>query len=218
MNVLVACEESQRVCIAFRRKGHNAFSCDIQECSGGHPEWHIQGDVLPLLNGHCEFETMDGQRHSIDGRWDMIIAFPPCTYLTKAGGNRLRIAGEIQMERFQKGMDAANFFKKFLAADCPKIVVENPIPLKIFQLPQYDQIIQPFMFGEPWFKTTCLWLRGVPPLFASEVVIPESKWVNSTDHRKNPKKDKWQTGGKKTQKERSKTFLGVAKAMAEQWG
>lgn len=218
MNVLVACEESQRVCIEFRRKGHNAFSCDVMECSGGHPEWHIRGDVLPLLNGRCSFTTMDGTEHRIDGKWDMIIAFPPCTYLSKAGGNRLRINGEIQTERFQKGTDAANFFRKFLAADCPKIVVENPVPLKIFQLPQYDQIIQPFMFGDPWQKTTCLWLRGVPPLFATEIVIPESKWVNSTDHRKNPKKDKWQTAGKKSQKERSKTFPGIAKAMAEQWG
>lgn len=218
MNVLAACEESQRVCIEFRRMGHNAFSCDIMECSGGHPEWHIQGDVLPLLDGRCTFTTMDGTEHRIEGKWDMLIAFPPCTYLSKAGGNRLRINGEIQKERYQKGTDAANFFRKFLTADCPKIVVENPIPLKIFQLPQYDQIIQPFMFGEPWQKTTCLWLRGVPPLFATEIVIPESKWVNSTDHRKNPKKDKWQTAGKKSQKERSKTFPGIAKAMAEQWG
>lgn len=218
MKVLVACEESQAVCKAFRELGHEAYSCDIQECSGGHPEWHILGDVLPLLDGYCFFQTMDKQWHDIKGKWDLIIAHPPCTYLSKAGGNRLRINGEIQQPRFEKGMAAAKFFMEFIEADCPRIVVENPIPLKIFGLSQYSQIIQPFMFGDPWMKTTCLWLKGVPPLMATDIVVPTGKWVNSTDHRKVKVRDEWQTSGKKSQKERSKTFPGIAKAMAEQWG
>lgn len=218
MKVLVACEESQAVCKAFRELGHEAYSCDIQECSGGHPEWHILGDVLPLLDGYCFFQTMDKQWHDIKGKWDLIIAHPPCTYLSKAGGNRLRINGEIQQPRFEKGMAAAKFFMEFIEADCPRIVVENPIPLKIFGLPQYSQIIQPFMFGDPWMKTTCLWLKGVPPLMATDIVVPTGKWVNSTDHRKVKVRDEWQTSGKKSQKERSKTFPGIAKTMAEQWG
>ena len=218
MKVLVACEESQAVCKAFRELGHEAYSCDIQECSGGHPEWHILGDVLPLLDGYCFFQTMDKQWHDIKGKWDLIIAHPPCTYLSKAGGNRLRINGEIQQPRFEKDMAAAKFFMEFIEADCPRIVVENPIPLKIFGLSQYSQIIQPFMFGDPWMKTTCLWLKGVPPLMATDIVVPTGKWVNSTDHRRVKVRDEWQTSGKKSQKERSKTFPGIAKAMAEQWG
>lgn len=202
MKVLVACEESQAVCKAFRELGHEAYSCDVQECSGGHPEWHIRADALELLKL----------------KWDLIIAHPPCTYLSKAGGNRLRINGEIQQPRFEKGVAAAKFFMEFINADCPRIVVENPIPLKIFGLPQYSQIIQPFMFGDPWMKTTCLWLKGVPPLMSTDIVVPTGKWVNSTDHRKVKVNDEWQTSGKKSQKERSKTFPGIARAMAEQWG
>lgn len=202
MRVLVACEESQAVCKAFRELGHEAYSCDIQECSGGHPEWHIRADARELLKL----------------KWDLIIAHPPCTYLSKAGGNRLRINGEIQQPRFEKGIAAAKFFMEFVNADCPRIVVENPIPLKIFGLPQYSQIVQPFMFGDPWMKTTCLWLKGVPLLMATDIVVPTGKWVNSTDHRKVKANDEWQTSGKKYQKERSKTFSGIARAMAEQWG
>ena len=202
MKVLVACEESQAVCKAFRELGHEAYSCDIQECSGGHPEWHIRADALELLKL----------------KWDLIIAHPPCTYLSKAGGNRLCINGEIQQPRFEKGVAAAKFFMEFINADCPRIVVENPIPLKIFGLPQYSQIIQPFMFGDPWMKTTCLWLKGVPPLMSTDIVVPTGKWVNSTDHRKVKVNNEWQTSGKRSQKERSKTFPGIAKAMAEQWG
>lgn len=218
MKVLVACEESQAVCKAFRELGHEAYSCDIQECSGRHPEWHIQGDALALINGHCEFKTMDGVWHTIEGKWDLLIAHPPCTYLSKAGGNRLRINGEIQQPRFEKGVAAAQFFMTCLNADCTRVVVENPIPLKIFGLPQYSQIVQPFMFGDPWMKTTCLWLKAVPPLMATDIVAPTGKWVNSTDHRKVKANDEWQTSGKKSQKERSKTFPGIARAMAEQWG
>ena len=202
MRVLVACEESQEVCKAFRALGHEAYSCDIEPCSGGHPEWHLQCDALELLKL----------------KWDLIIAHPPCTYLSKAGGNRLRINGEIQEKRFEKGRLAKDFFMEFYNADCPKIAVENPIPLKIFGLPLYSQIIQPYMFGDPWMKTTCLWLKGLPILMADDIVVPEYKWVNSTDHRKNKKMDTWQTAGARSQKERSKTAPGIARAMAQQWG
>lgn len=130
MKVLVACEESQAVCIAFRKLGHEAYSCDTQECSGGHPEWHIKGDVLPLINGNKPFITMDGDLHAIVGTWDLLIAFPPCTYLTNAGSVRLRIKGEINKERMAKAVEAKAFFMKFLEADCQKICVENPHPEK----------------------------------------------------------------------------------------
>lgn len=164
MKVLVACEESQAVCIAFRKLGHEAYSCDTQECSGGHPEWHIKGDVLPLINGNKPFITMDGDLHAIVGTWDLLIAFPPCTYLTNAGSVRLRIKGEINKERMEKAVEAKAFFMKFLEADCQKICVENPTPGKIHQLPQYTQAIQPWWFGHPYTKRTCLWLKNLPPL------------------------------------------------------
>lgn len=164
MKVLVACEESQAVCIAFRKLGHEAYSCDTQECSGGHPEWHIKGDVLPLINGNKPFITMDGDLHAIVGTWDLLIAFPPCTYLTNAGSVRLRIKGEINKERMAKAVEAKAFFMKFLEEDCQKICVENPTPGKIHQLPQYTQAIQPWWFGHPYTKRTCLWLKNLPPL------------------------------------------------------
>lgn len=164
MKVLVACEESQAVCIAFRKLGHEAYSCDTQECSGGHPEWHIKGDVLPLINGNKPFITMDGDLHAIVGTWDLLIAFPPCTYLTNAGSVRLRVKGEINKERMAKAVEAKAFFMKFLEADCQKICVENPTPGKIHQLPQYTQAIQPWWFGHPYTKRTCLWLKNLPPL------------------------------------------------------
>lgn len=125
MKVLVACEESQRVCTAFREIGHEAYSCDIQECSGGHPEWHIHGDVLPLINGNCEFVTMDGTAHKIDGKWDLLIAHPPCTYLSNAGACRLYPKkGQIDRQRFQRGLNAKEFFMHFYNADCKKYVLK----------------------------------------------------------------------------------------------
>ena len=161
MNVLVACEESQAVCKAFREKGHNAFSCDIQECSGGHPEWHIQGDVLEILNPHqisnsfygIVFRTVDGEAHAIKGKWDMIIAHPPCTYMSNAGACRLYPKkGQLNEERYQKGLEAKDFFLQFINADCDKIAVENPIPSRVFELPKYTQIIQPYEHGHPFTK------------------------------------------------------------------
>ena len=166
MKVLIACEESQRVCTAFRDKGHEAFSADIQALSGGHPEWHYKGDVLAILNGHCAFSTMDGRTHVID-KWDLIIAHPPCTYLTTAGATHLYDHNHniINEDRFRKGKEAAEFFKRFISADCERICVENPLPMRIFRLPLYSQIIDPYWFGDPFTKRTCLWLKGLPLLF-----------------------------------------------------
>ena len=209
INILVACEESQRVCEAFRKRGGKAYSCDIIECSGGHPEWHIKQDVLPLLNGNCEFITMDGISHKIVGKWDLIIAHPPCTYLSNAGARFLYPKGVLNEERLAKGMIAKDFFMHFYNADCDRIAIENPIPSKVYGLPPYKQTIQPWMFGHPVQKKTCLWLNGLPELQPTNVVeerqstkIP-GNWFNS--------------GGKERQKNRAKTFPGIAKAMAEQW-
>lgn len=196
MRVLVACEESQRVCIEFRRLGHEAYSCDIEPCSGGHPEWHLQQDVTELLKI----------------KWDLIIAHPPCTYLSNAGARFLYPKGELNEERLQKGLRAKEFFMKLWNADCPKIAVENPIPSKVYGLPEYSQTIQPYEFGHPYSKKTCLWLKGLPKLQPTDIV-PESK-IESTKIAGN-----WfNKGGKDRQKNRAKTFPGIAKAMAEQWG
>ena len=212
MNVLVACEESQRVCIAFRAKGHNAFSCDIIDCSGGHPEWHIKQDVLPLLNGRCEFTTCDGKLHTISGKWDLIIAHPPCTYLSNAGARFLYPKGELNKDRLKKGLAAKEFFMAFYNAKCEKVCIENPIPSKIYELPKYTQTVQPYEYGHPFKKKTCFWLKGLETLKPTNI-IPEEKrqstkvagnWFNK--------------GGKDRQRNRAKTFEGIANAMAEQWG
>lgn len=219
MNVLVACEESQEVCKAFRAKGHRAFSCDLQECSGGHPEWHIQGDVLPLLNGSCKFSTMDGKRHEQRGRWDLIIAHPPCTYISNAGARWLYAGGKLNEQRYQKGIDGKAFFMRFLEIDCPMVAVENPIPSTVFNLPPYTQIIQPYEYGEPWSKKTCLWLKGLPLLQPTYIVQDHKPYCSSGSYSKShdPKyKGASRKGG--SAKSRSKTFPGIAKAMAEQWG
>jgi hypothetical protein len=198
VKILIACEESQAVCIEMRRLGHEAYSCDIQECSGGHPEWHIKGDALELLKM----------------KWDMIIAHPPCTYLSAAGAQRLFNKGGIvkDPERFASGVTAAEFFMAFLNADCPRIAVENPVPLKCFGLPKYSQIIEPYQFGHPWQKRTCLWLKGLPPLTPTEIVKPTGFWVQRSGQRA-----KGFSGGHRSKKMRSKTFPGIAKAMSEQW-
>lgn len=202
MKVLVACEESQRVCIEFRRLGHEAYSCDIEPCSGGHPEWHLQVDALEMLKIH----------------WDMIIAHPPCTYLSKAGAVRMRVKGEINQERFQKAMEAKAFFMEFYNADCPRIAIENPPPMKIVGLPPYDQVIQPYDFGHPYSKRTCLWLKGLPPLFATEIMQDYEPYVNGGCKDAHGNYRRFQGRKERDKKTRSKTFLGIAKAMAEQWG
>lgn len=220
MKILVACEESQAVTIELRRLGHEAYSCDILECSGGHPEWHILQDVLPLLDGKCAFQTMDGKQHYINGKWDMIIGFPPCTYLTAAGAVRLfnKDHSVKDFERYQKGVDAARFFRMFLEADCKFIAVENPVPMKCFELRKYDQIIEPYMFGEPWKKRTCLWLKNLPKIIPTDIVEPKGLWVGSTSANRDPDiYTKYELHSNRDSRRRAKTFPGIAKAMAEQW-
>lgn len=192
MKVLVACEESQVVCKAFRERGHEAWSCDLQDCSGGHPEWHIKTDVKQIL----------------DSKWDLIIAHPPCTYLTSSSASRLYDKDHRIKDcaRFMDGIVAASFFMDIFRADCPRIAIENPTPLKCFDLPPYTQIIEPYMFGDPWHKRTCLWLKGLSPLEPTDIVTPEGFWVGNNSK-----------GGHRNQKLRSKTFDGVARAMAAQW-
>lgn len=195
MRILVACEESQAVTIELRKLNHEAYSCDILKCGGGHPEWHLQQDVTQLLKV----------------KWDMIIAHPPCTYLSNAGARHLYPNGVLNEERYKKGIEAKQFFMMLYNANCDKIAVENPIPSKIYNLPPYSQIIEPWQFGHPYKKRTCLWLKGLPLLKATEIVAEELRqstkvagnWFNK--------------GGKDRQKNRAKTFAGIAKAMAEQW-
>ena len=220
MRVLVACEESQAVTIELRKLGHEAYSCDIIECSGGHPEWHIRWDALALVNGNCSFMTCDGELHSIDGKWDMIIAHPPCTYLTNAGARWLYAGGKLNEERYQLGVEAKEFFMKFLNADCERIAVENPIPSSVYGLPAYSQIVQPYEYGHPNTKKTCFWLKGLEPLKPTDIVEP------IRGRRFQQKNGNWryscwemdQRGDQQSRaKERSKTFPGIAKAMAKQW-
>lgn len=216
MKILVACEESQAVTKEFRRLGHEAYSCDIIECSGGHPEWHIMQDVLPLLNGNCSFQTMDGEEHRLEGRWDMIIAHPPCTYLTVAGAANI----PKHPERIEKGFEAAEFLKKFLIADCDKIVVENPPTMKRFDLPKYTQIVRPWMFGESNNKPICFWLKGVSEIKPTNIVGKDTdmvRWVHKATGQKKSCSKWYNTNTSQHSRHRSKTFPGVAKAMAEQW-
>lgn len=209
MKVLVACEESQAVTIELRKLGHEAYSCDIEPCSGGHPEWHIKQDVLPLINGKCSFWTEDGSWHNVHSKWDMILAFPPCTYLSNAGAKHLFRFGKLNQERYQKGLEAKAFFMAFLNADCQKIAVENPVSSRIYEMPQHTQEIQPWQFGHPVQKKTRLWLKGLPFLIPTEIVTPDCGCHEAGTW--------FMKGGKDRQKNRAKTFPGVAKAMATQW-
>ena len=218
MRILIACEESQRVCTEFRNKGHEAYSCDITDCSGGHPEWHIKQDVLPLLNGSCIFNTCDGTEHKIAEKWDMIIGFPPCTYLSNAGACRLYPKkGQLDIERYKKGLEAKEFFLKILNADCLKVAIENPISSRIYEMPKHTQEIQPYQFGDPYTKKTRLWLRGLPPLNPTDIIAPIGPYVPAGTGRKDKTKYGAAKRGNDAQ-ERAKTFPGIAKAMAEQWG
>lgn len=236
MKILIACEESQTVCKAFREKGHEAYSCDIQECSGGHPEWHIQDDVLKIINGNCSFITMSGEIHNIWSKWDLIIAHPPCTHLA--------VSGARHFERKRKDgsqKEAIEFFCKLLNADCEKIAVENPVCIisgeyvlkyypeiaKKYGLPiKPMQTIQPYEFGHPVSKKTCFWLKGLQKLTPTNIVEPDV--IHSAGKSGGYSGALWHAvdeNGKiiawndpRTAKIRSKTFQGVAKAMAEQWG
>ncbi len=216
MRVLVACEESQAVCLAFRERGHEAYSCDIQEPSGGHPEWHILGDALKAVEGG-QVTTMDGLTHNV-GQWDLLIAHPPCTYLSNAGACRLYPhKGNLDMARYAKGLEAKAFFMRFYDANIPRIAVENPVSSKVFAMPPHTQEIQPWMFGHPFTKKTRLWLKGLPPLHPTNIVKPISPYVPSGTGRKNRSKYGAAKRGEDA-KERSKTFPGIARAMAEKWG
>lgn len=218
------------MCKAFRDIGHEAYSCDIIDCSGGHPEWHIENDVLPLLNGNCEFETIDGSHHKVDGKWDLIIAFPPCTHLAVSGARHFEKKRADGSQR-----EGIEFFCQFLKADCDKIAIENPIGIisgdyipkwypdlaKEYGLPiKQSQIIQPYEYGHAAKKSTCLWLKGLPLLKPTNIVEPDlvsytcksGKTAVFSRHMVQG----FENGNRA--KSRSKTFEGVAKAMAEQWG
>ena len=236
MKVLVACEESQAVCKAFREKGHEAYSCDILECSGGHPEWHIKGDVLRVLNPtqHCtpvgdvfegiEFKTVDGVAHTIQPKWDLIIAHPPCQKLSCAGAVNLGRKGcacetpEWREKFFNDRTEAVIFFMQFMACNCDRVCVENPVGYMNTHYRKPDQFVEPFQFGDPWKKKTGLWLKGLNPLKPTNVVTPTGKWVQQNKMGQPPKSEAWEVVGFTDAKTRSKTFEGVAKAMAEQWG
>lgn len=216
--LLVCCEESQRVCTAFRERGWEAYSCDIEPCSGGHPEWHIQQDVLPLINGDCTFTTMDGVEHHIDGQWDLLICHPPCTYMSKAGARWMYpTAGTIDQNRLDLAMKAKELFMRLYNAKCERIVVENPRPLKIVNLPKASQVTQPYEYGDPFSKETLLWIKGLPNLKPTNVVERCSTWVPSNTAKFSRGIAGCQ-GVAHTAKQRSKTFPGIARAMAEQWG
>ncbi len=231
MKILLACEESQAVTIEARKLGHEAYSCDILECSGGHPEWHIKGDVLPLLGGNCEFMSMDGQTHTIEGKWDMIIAFPPCTHLAVSGTRHFEKKRADGRQR-----EGIEFFCRLLNIDCDRVAIENPVGIisgeyipthfpdlaEKYGLPRKPtQVIQPWMFGDNAKKTTCLWLKGLDPLIPDITEEPELdyyEWVCEKTGRKK-RQPLWyykaRTGDHG--KNRSKTFPGIARAMAEQW-
>jgi hypothetical protein len=237
MRVLVACEESQAVTKELRRLGHEAYSCDIIDQSGGHPEWHIMHDVIPLLNGRCEFRTTDGTDHHISERWDMLIAFPPCTHLAVSGA-----AWFEQKREDGRQQEGIEFFCKFLEADCDKIAIENPVGIisgdyipkhfpnlaEKYGLPKKpNQIIHPWMFGDNYSKSTCLWEKGVEPLVPLVTEEPEMEWKEWVDKKtgKLKRQPKWFFDALKNAKTadersiiRSKTFEGIANAMAEQWG
>ena len=216
MKVLAACEESQAVCTAFRRLGHEAYSCDLIEPSGGHPEWHILGDALEAIQGGV-IVTMDGVRHEV-GKWDLIIAFVPCTKTSNAGARHLYKGGKLNIRRYYDGLCGKALFLAVWAADCEKVVIENPVPSKIFDYPAPTQVIQPYFFGHPFTKKTLLWERGVEPLEATDIVEPTATWCPSGSY--SHKHGQQHRGMFTTDRarNRSKTFPGVAAAMAEQWG
>ena len=221
MKVLVACEESQRVCIEFRKLGHEAYSCDIEPCSGGHPEWHIQDDVLPLLNGNCDFKTVNGDMHHLIGKWDMIIAFPPCTYLTVTGNRWFNVEryGKKAIQRYEFRKNAIDFFMAFANSDCEKIVIENPVGVMSSEWRKPNQIINPWQFGDSYEKKTCLWLKGVSELKPTNIVeIPPRIKYDSGKSMPSWYAEAWHLPKEERAKIRSKTFPGIAKAMAEQWG
>ena len=220
MKALVACEESQAVCIELRKLGWEAYSCDIQECSGGHPEWHICESVIPLVNGDCVFKTMDGKMHSIQGKWDLLIAHPPCTYLTVTGNRWFNVEkyGEKAIQRMKDREEAIEFFMVFANADCDHICIENPVGCMSTRWRKADQIINPTMFGDPFDKKTCLWLIGLYPLVPTNIVeaAPRVKFASGKTM---PAwyAEAWHLSAEERSRLRSKTFPGIARAIAEQF-
>lgn len=216
MYCLVACEESQAVTIELRKLGHIAFSCDIQDCSGGYPDWHIKGNALDLVNGFCSFKTCDDLTHCVS-IWDLIIAHPPCTYLSFAGYKYLNVDkyGDKAVRRLAARESAFDFAMKIYNADCEHICIENPKGYINSKFRSPDVTINPFDFGDPYRKRTCLWLKGLPPLIPDySVAPPEPVYIDS-----NGKKRFWvdTVSGSDRQKLRSKTFPGIARAMAYQF-
>lgn len=219
MKILVACEESQTVTLELRKLGHEAYSCDIEQTSGMHREWHIVHDVLPLLNGKCEFVTADGERHGITGRWDMILAFPPCTKTTNAGARHLWAHGELNVPRYYEGLCGKALFMAIWACECEKIAIENPTPSKIFDYPKPSQAIQPYQFGHNATKRTCLWLKNLP-LLQPQNEVERPVYREFVQKNGKVRRTCWEMehpGNKEQARNRSKTFPGIAKAMAEQW-
>ena len=219
MRILVACEESQNVTNELRKLGHEAYSCDIQMHSGTHDEWHICQDVLPLLNGFCKFKTVDGNYHEINSKWDMIIAFPPCTDLCVSGARHF---AKKQADGTQQR--SIDFFMKFVNADCDRIAIENPIGIMSTKYRKPDQIIQPWQFGDKYSKSTCLWLKNLPLLVPTKIVEKGEfiEWIDKNGKKK--RQSKWLYEALKNSKNaeerakiRSKTFPGIANAMATQW-
>ena len=194
MRVLVACEESQRVTIAFRKRGHLAFSCDIKDCSGGHPEWHIKGDVIEHLKTVEPFY------------YDLIIAHPPCTYLSAVGCPNFYKNNQVNLARFDEQRKARNFFMFFYNYPyCKRICIENPRAMKTANLPPYSQVIQPYDFGDDYSKQTLLWLKGLPYLFPTVI-----------ERNRRSAAPSW-VAENRSPAVRSKTFNGIAEAMAQQW-
>lgn len=198
MKALIGCEESQEVCKAFRAKGHEAYSCDIQDCSGGHPEWHLKMDV---------FDAVDKIGHI-----DLFIVFPPCQKLSKAGGAHWKKPGFKEAQN-----EALKFVHRLMDLPIERIALENPVGKINTAIRKPDQRIQPYQYGHPYTKETCLWLKNLPPLKPSMIVEPTANWVRPGNKRKRRFADVPE-GGKGDPKIRSKTFPGIAKAMAEQWG
>lgn len=221
--------------MAFRELGHEAYSCDIQSCSGGHPEWHILGDCLPILNGDCHFTTEDGGGHSMSGKWDLLIAHPPCTYLSNVATRQYSLKccpPEKVVARWEERAKSAVFFMRFALADCERIAVENPVGFMNSAYRKPDQIIQPYFFADDendeenyHEKRTCLWLKGLSPLKRSnDLPCPPPLYILQGEKGKG-KKIHWcegmrniKGGQEERAKARSKTFPGIARAMAEQWG
>lgn len=220
MKILIACEESQRVCAAFRNKGHEAYSCDIIECSGGHPEWHIQSDVLPLLNGHCSFKTSDGMEHEVADKWDMIIAHPPCTRLCTTSQRWLYFGDkEYRSKKISEQQKAIVFFMRIALANSPRIVIENPQGIMSTAYRKPDCIYNPYDFeGETECKKTCLWIKGVEPLKPTrQVPLPKEERTHGIfKSHFDGKVVGW--NNPECARLRSQTPIGVAEAMAEQWG